>query len=283
MQWSRVASALGVVFVLMFAVPSYSAIFKWKDENGKIHFTDSPSKIPPKYRKKGELKTFKGAPVDPSKPVKLFVPQKKTRNHVLKVQSLPGGHYMAKVVINGNIHAELLVDTGATMIVLSDRLAERMGVLYNNNLPRMQLSTAGGKVEAPLFILDTVKFGSATVYNIEATSNPNFHGMDGLLGMSFLGEFKVEMDRERSEIILRPLAAREDPLWDGMNEKWWRKKFNFYARTVRWYQRTEYKARGDFQKSMKIKKLLGHYEKIYKALERRANRAKLPKAFRSYP
>jgi len=58
----------------VFAASSHSAIYKWKDDNGKIHFTDNPSKIPPQYRKKDELKTFKGAPTAPSKPVKSTLP-----------------------------------------------------------------------------------------------------------------------------------------------------------------------------------------------------------------
>jgi clan AA aspartic protease (TIGR02281 family) len=268
---------------LVFAAASHSAIYKWQDKNGKTHFTDNPSKIPHQYRKKDELKTFKGVPTAPSKPVKLLSPEKKSGTHVIKARSLPGGHYMVEVLINGNIRADLMVDTGASMVILSNRLGERLGTLYNNNLPKMEFHTAGGKVETPLFILDSLQLGDATVLNVEASTNPNFQGMDGLLGMSFLGEFKMEMDRERSELILKPFAGEGDELWEGQNEQWWRKKYTTYAQTLRHYQRTAYQARQDFQKSTKIKKLIAHYEKLHKALEARADRANLPKEYRSYP
>ena len=39
-----------LIFILLDH-PADAKIYKWKDENGKIHFTDSPEKIPFKYRK----------------------------------------------------------------------------------------------------------------------------------------------------------------------------------------------------------------------------------------
>jgi hypothetical protein len=46
---------IGSLLLCIFAVISpqtlHSAIFKWKDEKGKTHFTDDRSKIPPQFRK----------------------------------------------------------------------------------------------------------------------------------------------------------------------------------------------------------------------------------------
>ena len=44
-------NGLLILLVLPFTVNiSDATIFSWKDENGITHFTDSPEKIPPKYR-----------------------------------------------------------------------------------------------------------------------------------------------------------------------------------------------------------------------------------------
>jgi len=55
-----------LMFLLIFLlVPqgAYAAVYKWKDENGKVHFTDSPDKVPLKYRKKENIdKSFNGKP-----------------------------------------------------------------------------------------------------------------------------------------------------------------------------------------------------------------------------
>jgi len=55
-----------LLFFLIFMLMdqgAYAAVYKWKDENGKIHFTDSPDKVPLKYRKKENIdKSFNRKP-----------------------------------------------------------------------------------------------------------------------------------------------------------------------------------------------------------------------------
>jgi len=51
------AFVAGLLMVLLMTAsigitPAWAKIYKWKDENGKTHFTDSPSKIPMQFRKK---------------------------------------------------------------------------------------------------------------------------------------------------------------------------------------------------------------------------------------
>jgi clan AA aspartic protease (TIGR02281 family) len=281
--WIKFFCASGALIVLILASPSHSAIYKWKDEKGKIHFTDNLSKIPPKYRKKGELKTMKGAPAKPSKPVKLTLPQKKATVHVIKARLAPGGHYMVEVLLNGTVTAELIVDTGATMIMLSNRIGKQLGIYHNSNFPKIGMSTAGGTFQAPLFVLDSLKLGEAEVFNLEATTNPHLTGVDGLLGMSFLGEFKVEMDQGHSEMILRPLYSPGERLWGGKNVAWWQKKYKKYTGILRSLKRVSYNVRGNLQKSVENKKRITHYKKLHKILETRADRYNLPKEYRFYP
>lgn len=40
--------------------PAIAKIYKYKDENGRIHFTDDASKIPLRYREQGAVKKFRG-------------------------------------------------------------------------------------------------------------------------------------------------------------------------------------------------------------------------------
>lgn len=64
-----VASSKFISKVLIFALlgwvtlqpdPVTAKIYKYKDDEGKIHFTDDASRIPLKYRKQGSVKKFKG-------------------------------------------------------------------------------------------------------------------------------------------------------------------------------------------------------------------------------
>ncbi len=51
--------------LLFFTCQSFagvSSIYKWKDEQGKVHFTDDPLKIPPHYRSDPNLEKIRGLP-----------------------------------------------------------------------------------------------------------------------------------------------------------------------------------------------------------------------------
>lgn len=43
---------------ISYADFSYAGVYKWIDENGKSHYTDSPSKIPRKYRENNSVNTL---------------------------------------------------------------------------------------------------------------------------------------------------------------------------------------------------------------------------------
>ena len=276
---------MGVFLVLISAAPSHSKIYKWKDENGKTHFTDSPSKIPPQYRKKDELKTFKGAPADPSTPVKLLLPEVKPTSQSIPVEPYGDGHFLVEVLINGKIKAKLMVDSGATMISLSERIGDILRVTNNKDLPIVESNTAGGKIKSPLFILDSFKVGPFEEFNLEANTIPHFKekGVDGLLGMNFLGEFKMELDRKNSKLLLDPNLVKGEMLWGGHNEAWWRKKYETYVKEIHRIQIILRKYMMEPKERINFIKLLRHYENLHKGFELRADQVSLPKEFRSYP
>ena len=283
-RWTKLFYALGVLVVLMLASPSHSAIYKWKDENGKTHFTDSLSKIPPKYRKKGELKTMKGTPAESSNPVKLLFGETQSNSYAIPVKPHGKGHFIVEVHINGNVKANLMVDTGATMVILSERLGKQLGIDNKKDFPLMSFNTAGGKVESPLFVLSSLKVGEAEVFGLEASTNPNFKGdVDGLLGMSFLGEFKLEIDREHSKMFLKPTAKNGEQLWGGHNEVWWRNKYQTYVENMRGLRNYINKYRMSAKEYGNSRKMIDHYSKLHKALDKRADLVHLPKKYRSYP
>jgi len=62
-QLSCRVTALMLAVLWLCQTPLWAAIYKWKDDQGKIHFTDDKSRIPLKYR--NQLEKFKGV-VDPS-------------------------------------------------------------------------------------------------------------------------------------------------------------------------------------------------------------------------
>ena len=59
---------LFISIIFFYREISYSEIYKWVDDKGKVHFTDNPSNIPPAYSKKSkgikEKTTLKTPPPD---------------------------------------------------------------------------------------------------------------------------------------------------------------------------------------------------------------------------
>ena len=66
---------VGLLALSILSLPASAKIYKWKDENGKTHYTDSPAKIPKKYRSKDKgTETIKTGPRDPTDPVVIDLP-----------------------------------------------------------------------------------------------------------------------------------------------------------------------------------------------------------------
>lgn len=108
-----------------------------------------------------------------------------------------GGHFMAQGQINGKA-ATLMVDTGATGVVIAESDAQRMGIKYNTGLP-MKISTANGVIPAWYVKISTVRVGDVVAYDVDGVvasgSMPYV-----LLGNSFLSRF--QMNRTNDQLVL---------------------------------------------------------------------------------
>lgn len=109
------------------------------------------------------------------------------------------GHFEVQGSINGGT-INFLVDTGATLLVLSATDATRLGLPWRQGT-RQIAYTANGAVVFYRMTLDTVRVGDLVVNQVEAgvqeTGMPT--GL-ALLGMSFLN--RMEMQRNGSTMVL---------------------------------------------------------------------------------
>jgi aspartyl protease family protein len=102
------------------------------------------------------------------------------------------GHYVADGAINGQ-PIRFLVDTGATDVAISDRVARAMGLEFG---PRMTVMTAAGPVRGWQTRLDSVQLGALALTDVRATIAPGL-GNQALLGMSFLKHFSLVQQGEK--------------------------------------------------------------------------------------
>lgn len=104
------------------------------------------------------------------------------------LQRDPSGHYRAEATING-VKANVLVDTGATGVAISQKLADTLGIRSN---AAISTHTANGATVAYMTRLDSVKLGGIEARNVAATIAPGLEG-EALLGMSFLSRMDIRL------------------------------------------------------------------------------------------
>lgn len=120
-------------------------------------------------------------------------PAARTDAQEIVLSAGPGGHYMTTGAINGRL-VQFMVDTGATVVALSQAEAERIGLDWRN-APRALTQTANGPVPVYRVSLNTVRVGDVEVGNIDAVVVPAPMPYV-LLGNSFLGRFQMRRDND---------------------------------------------------------------------------------------
>ena len=97
----------------------------------------------------------------------------------------------------------LLIDTGASMTMLTTDALQRRGLRYHETGRSELFNTANGKVRAPIYILESLSVGDWYVQQLEVgvLDLGGQAGIDGLLGMNFLSHFRFFIDQ--NETVLR--------------------------------------------------------------------------------
>ena len=127
-----------------------------------------------------------------------------------------GKHIIAEALLNDKVKAVLMMDTGASIIVLSKRIGDELGLdTTDTGKDVMVLKLADGRTtNAKAIVLDSVKIGDVEAKKIMAAvlldqlPDPSFK--DGLLGMSFLSRFNIKMDLKTMKMSLEKLGNQEE-------------------------------------------------------------------------
>lgn len=92
--------------------------------------------------------------------------------------------------------AKLALDTGSTHLLLPWRIAKALGLQLESSSQRIETITASGSEFAPLVFLPSVKVLGKEARNVSAIVRdlPPKSYVDGLLGLSFLKNFKLTLD-----------------------------------------------------------------------------------------
>lgn len=113
------------------------------------------------------------------------------------------GGLWVDVRFNDQVTHTMLIDTGASVVILPGKIATLLGI-HESGVER-ELRTIQGTLKGRLVTLNSVKLGGAQASGVAAVVVP---GDDpkviGLLGRSFLNQFSFGVDLDRNTLILRP-------------------------------------------------------------------------------
>jgi aspartyl protease family protein len=136
------------------------------------------------YRVAGEIDTTRAMPAEPRR----GDADERGEDRALAIRQSSDGHYYVTAAINGS-DTRLLVDTGATVTVLSVRHAERAGIFPNPGDYTANVRTASGISKAAPVRIREIRIGDARLENVPALVMET-PGHLSVLGINTLQRFR---------------------------------------------------------------------------------------------
>lgn len=302
-----------VPLIIMSPVKS-EEIYKWVDENGIIHFTDSPMAIPPEYRDQVETRTHEPPPSvamekeeagQARKDKGEFSTEQKKSSPKIEKHEVPFEAYegrtrriIVRATLNGRVTVPMLFDTGASSTVISWDLAQRLGLFSRDRVKLFDFAQGiGGTVPAIKTIVDRVQVGDLRQRFVPATVTHRLSdAFEGLLGMDFMSGYSIRIDNADRKIIFDRIPT-DSEMKGGHTRSWWENMFHEFSSL-----RSAWKAFGkevekriwrsrstggsEFEKLQRLKKFADFQIKgsnrLFETLDSYAARNAVPKKWRRY-
>lgn len=122
--------------------------------------------------------------------------------HAVIPRHVGQGVTLVRTRVNALEAGRFVLDTGASMVVISRSFARRIGLALDN-APALLAQTANGRVEALAVRLDVVEVQGLRARNVQAAVVEDLGDLDGLLGMSFLTRFDMQQTERTIELSKR--------------------------------------------------------------------------------
>jgi Tfp pilus assembly protein PilF len=111
---------------------------------------------------------------------------------------------LVDVVVNDSLTATMIIDTRAEYSIISEDLAQRLNILLSTQTSEVRFEFAGKAYKAPLINLPSLKIGKLEVRNVPTLmwDLSSYPGLDGVVGMTFLHHFQVEIKSHEQLVVL---------------------------------------------------------------------------------
>jgi aspartyl protease family protein len=118
-----------------------------------------------------------------------YEPREPTSGRSLMLEADRLGHFQAEARIDGR-RIDFVIDTGASLVVLRESDAARVGIRPQPRDYTATAVTANGKIKAARATIDRIELGGITVYDVPAMVLPDEALSKNLLGVSFLSRLR---------------------------------------------------------------------------------------------
>jgi predicted aspartyl protease len=192
------------VFVLAFlgtSASAQSAIYRWVDATGQVHFTQGLDSVPPAFRTRAVL-IGHDRPAEPT-----LLPSASPARRSGKVAFTPGQPIMVTARINDSGSAQLMLDTGTAHTVINPAVLNALGVSYANVVRAALKGVTGNPEVVDAVTLDSIEIAGARHGPLLVLSHDTGFGPqqgDGLLGRDYLDNFTITIDNTAGLLTLTP-------------------------------------------------------------------------------
>jgi predicted aspartyl protease len=116
-----------------------------------------------------------------------------------------GGLLLTPVRLNDIYLHWFLVDTGAAITLLSERVADEIGIEYANPIRFQRIASLHRTEHIPVIRMSNLQVGTQKTPHLEVGIFPFGRDLkvEGLLGVNFLAQFRVTFEFDKAIMILR--------------------------------------------------------------------------------
>ncbi len=129
-------------------------------------------------------------------------PQRPADETVIALTRVRGG-WLTEVVINGAWTGPLLLDTGASVTLISPAVARAAGVTVGPDTPVGEVQGIAGRTRGHIVTLSSIQVGEIEARGVRAVVADLPEGLQGLLGNSFLARYTFTLDPREGALRLR--------------------------------------------------------------------------------
>jgi hypothetical protein len=144
---------------------------------------------------------------------------------VVPFELLPSGHMTVKVKVNGEGPYRLILDTGAPITLIDNKVAEAAGLLKDVPEPLFSIFGSKGEVKVgelqvgdqSVKDLTAIVMDHPTVQAISQAFEKKLGGpIDGIVGFPFFARFKMTLDYQAKTVTLVPNGFKPPDVMEAM-------------------------------------------------------------------